>query len=190
MSVILRQQIEKIVPLTDEEFEYTLSFFVRKKYRKHQFVVQHGERVSYEFFVESGLLKSYFTNHEDKTYILQFALEDWWISDYQAYMNGLPASYDIDCIEDSVLLAITLENKNKLCKELQKMEHFFRIKANYGYIALQQRILSLLNDDAREKYRQLFKLYPMLFQRVPKAFLASYIGVSRETLSRISNNFK
>ncbi|MFV0565831.1 MAG: hypothetical protein ACK5NB_08370 [Flavobacteriaceae bacterium] len=73
-----------------------------------------------------------------------------------------------------------------MCAELQKIEHFFRIKSNLGYVALQRRILSLLNKDAKGRYEQLMELYPSLLQRVPKTILASYLGVSRETLSRLS----
>lgn len=186
MEQVFRSQIEKIVPLSDTEFAHVLSFFTRKKYKKHQFVIQQGDPVPYEFFVLSGLLKSYILDESGKMHILQFAMEDWWLSDYGAYLNGTPATSFADCLENSELLGITKDNKDKLCREMHKMEHFFRVKSNYGYVALQRRILSLLSSDAQEKYRQLFELYPSLFQRVPKAVLASYIGVSRETLSRMS----
>ena len=186
MEQIFRDQIEKIVSLTDEEFAYVLSFFVKRKYKKHQFVIQQGNPVNYEYFVLSGLLKCYIIDEEEKTHILQFAMEDWWFSDYTAFLTGMPAATFADCLEDSELLGITKENKDKLCGEMHKIEHFFRVKSNNGYVALQRRILSLLSNDAQEKYRQLFSLYPALFQRVPKALLASYIGVSRETLSRLT----
>lgn len=186
MEHIFRKQIEKIVSLTDSEFEHILSFFVRKKYKRHQFVIQQGDPVNYEFLVLSGLLKSYILDDDGKMHILQFAMEDWWLSDYTAFLTGTPATSFADCLEDSELLGITKENKDKLCSEMHKMEHFFRVKSNYGYVALQRRILSLLSNNAQEKYRQLFELYPSLFQRVPKALLASYIGVSRETLSRLT----
>ena len=186
MEQVFRSQIEKIVSLTDEEFEYVLSFFIKRKYKRHQFVIQQGDPVNYEYFVMSGLLKYYILDDDGKMHILQFAMEDWWLSDYTAFLTGTPATSFADCLEDSVLLGITKENKDKLCSEMHKIEHFFRVKSNYGYVALQRRILSLLCSDAQEKYKQLFALYPSLFQRVPKALLASYIGVSRETLSRLS----
>ncbi|MEI3796568.1 cAMP-binding domain of CRP or a regulatory subunit of cAMP-dependent protein kinases [Chitinophaga ginsengisegetis] len=186
MEYTFRKQIERIVSLTDTEFEYVLSFFVRKKYKRHQFVIQEGDPANYEYFVLSGLLKSYILDEGGKMHILQFAMEDWWLSDYTAYLTGMPATTFADCLENSELLGITKENKDKLCSEMHKMEHFFRVKSNYGYVALQRRILSLLCNDAQAKYRQLFELYPSLFQRVPKALLASYIGVSRETLSRLT----
>lgn len=187
MSELLRKHIEAITPLTDSEFEYILSHFTRKKYKKHQFVVQEGNYVSNDYFVLSGLLKAIYTNPDDgKEHILQFAWEDWWITDYQAYFNETQANLAIDCIENVEVLCLSLHNRDKLCADLHKIEHFFRRKSNAGYVALQKRILSLLNSSAKERYDQLFLSYPQLFQRVPKTLLASYLGVSRETLSRLS----
>ena len=187
MSEILRQHLEKIISLTDEEFNYIFSHFTTRKLRKHQFLVQQEDTVTNDYFVLKGLLKAYYVNHAGKEHILQFAFEDWWVSDYQAYFNQTKATLNIDCIEEVELLCLSLQNRDKLCAELQKIEHFFRRKGNWGYVALQRRILSLLNDSPKERYQQLFNLYPSLFQRVPKTLLASYLGVSRETLSRLSS---
>jgi len=187
MSKALRQHIEEIVSLTDAEFEHILTYFTPRKFKKHQFVVQAGNYVEQEYFVLSGLLKASYINEQGKVHIIQFAMENWWVSDYQALTTQTRAGLDIDCIEDTQLLSLTFGHKNKLCSELHKMEHFFRVKATSGYTSLQQRILSLLNDDAQSRYQQLLIRYPALFQRVPKSLIAAYLGVSRETLSRFSN---
>lgn len=187
MSEILRQQIEKITPLTDKEFDYILSHFVIKKLKKHQFLLQEGDTVDHDYFVTKGLLKAYYVNADGKEHILQFAMEDWWISDYQAHFKGTKATLNINCLEDTELLALSVLNREKLCADLHKMEHFFRKKSTAGYAALQRRILSLLNSNAKERYEQLQEQYPVLMQRVPKTLLASYLGVSRETLSRLSS---
>ncbi|MGY3211836.1 Crp/Fnr family transcriptional regulator [Mucilaginibacter sp. HD30] len=187
MSLALRQHIEKITPLTDQEFDYILSHFTTRKLKKHQFLVQQDDLVNNDHFVTKGLLKAYYVNHTGKEHIMQFAFEDWWVSDYQAYFSQTPASLYIDCLEDVELLCLSLQNRDKICSELHQMEHFFRRKGNWGYVALQRRILSLLNDKPKERYEQLFTLYPSLFQRVPKTLLAAYLGVSRETLSRLSS---
>jgi len=187
MSAELRQHIEKITPLTDKEFEYILSHFVPKKLKKHQFLIQAGNLVSNDFFVVKGLVKASFTNNEGKEHILQFAMEDWWVCDYQAYFKETPATLDVDCLEEVEVLCLSLSNREKLCADLHKIEHFFRRKSNFGYVAMQQRVLSLMNNNAKERYEQLLKQYPDLFQRVPKTLIASYLGVSRETLSRLAN---
>ncbi|RKS26271.1 CRP-like cAMP-binding protein [Flavobacterium endophyticum] len=186
MSQMLRQQIEKITPLTDGEFDYILSHFTPKKYKKHQFLIQEGEDVPNDFFVIKGCLKAYHVSQDGKEHILQFALPDWWICDFNAYFNQTKATLNIDCIEDTEVLCLSLYNREKLCSEMHKIEHFFRRKSNFGYIALQQRILSMLNNNPQERYEKLLQLYPTLFQKVPKKLIASYLGVSRETLSRFS----
>ena len=186
MSEILRQQIEKITPLTDKEFDYILSHFTTKKLKKHQFLIQESDSVQNDYFVIKGLLKAYYVNEEGKEHIMQFAMEDWWITDYQAYFNQTKALLNIDSIEPTEVLCLSLYNREKLCADMHKIEHFFRKKSNSGYIALQRRILSLLNSNAKERYEQLLQQYPTLFQRVPKTLIASYLGVSRETLSRFS----
>ena len=186
----LREQIEKLTPLNDEEFEYILSHFTLKKLKKHQFLIQENDVVLNDFYVLKGCLKAYHTDQDGKDYILQFAVEDWWITDYQAYFKETIATINVDCIEECELLCLSLHNREKLCSELHKIEHFFRKKSNAGYVALQQRILSLLNSSARERYEQLFQLYPKLFQRIPKTLIAAYLGVSRETLSRLNSSAK
>ncbi len=183
----LRRHIEKITPLTDEEFEFVFSHFKTKKLKKHQYTVQEGELVNKDFWVLSGLLKAYFTDNNGKQYIMQFAMEDWWITDYQAYFNKTKATINIDCLEATELLYITLSDREKLCDELHKMANFFRKKSNSGYVALQHRILTLLSTNSQERYIQLLDKYPALFQRVPKSLIASYLGVSRETLSRLNS---
>lgn len=187
MSIELRRHFEKITPLTDQEFDYILSHFTTKKLKKHQFLIQEGDAVTNDYFVVKGLLKASFISEEGKEHILQFAMKDWWITDFQAYFNQTNATLTIDCIEDVEVLCLSLTNREKLCAELHKIEHFFRRKSNFGYIALQRRILSLLNSNAKERYEQLLLQYPTLFQRISKTLIASYLGVSRETLSRFSS---
>ncbi|MDN3548198.1 Crp/Fnr family transcriptional regulator [Mucilaginibacter aquaedulcis] len=185
MKKLLREHFEKIIALTDSEFDYIYDHFVFKKIIKHQFLIQQGDRVHNEYFVVKGCLKSYMIDSDDKAHILQFALPDWWVSDYQALNNGSPSTLYLDSVDGAEILSITMENKDKLCAEMHKVEHFFRKKTNWGYVALQQRILSLLNSNAKDRYEQLLKQYPALFKTVPKQLLASYLGVTRETLSRL-----
>lgn len=182
---LLRQQIEKIVPLTDEEFETVASHFTLKKLKKKQFLLQEGDKVTNDWFVLKGCLKAYFLDQNGKMHVLQFAMEDWWITDYYAYFFNSESTIYIDCIEDCELLALPLCHREDLCAKMHKIEHFFRKKSNLGYVALQRRILSLLNCDAKMRHDQLLQLYPKLFERVPKIHIASYLGLSRETLSRL-----
>jgi CRP-like cAMP-binding protein len=183
----LRQHFEKGIPLTDAEFDHILSHFTTRKLRKHQFLMQEGDLVINDYLVIKGCLKAYHTDSDDKEHILQFAMEDWWITDFQAYFNQGRATINIDCIEDCELLALSLENREKLCNEIHQIANFFRKKSNAGYIALQQRILLLLSKNPQDRYNGFIRLNPLLLQRVPKTLIAAYLGVSRETLSRLSH---
>jgi len=187
MQETLRKHIEKIVPLTDDEFAFVWGHFTSKKYKKHQFLIQEGEAVKYHYFVLSGLLKLVYTDEAGKEHIVSFAMEDWWESDFYAFYTQTKATLSLECIEDTEVLCLSLEDYKKLCDGLQKMVRFFLEKANFGFIGSQRRIISWLTLSSKERYEQLLKQYPSLIQRVPKSLLAAYLGVSRETLSRLSS---
>lgn len=182
----LHQHIEELIPLTDEEFEFVLGHFEPTKKRKHQYIVQEGETVKKEFWIIKGCVKSYFLDQTGKEHILRFAMEHWWITDYESFVKQTPSYIYIDCIEDCEFLYITYENREKLTAQMHKMERFWAKKSKFGRIALQKRILSLLKNSAKERYLLLLEQYPQLIQRVPKKLIASYLGVSRETLSRLN----
>lgn len=182
----LRIHIEKIVPLTDEEFAFIFSHFSYGKFKKHEFIIQEGNRVKHHYFILSGLTKLVFTDENAKDHIVSFAMEDWWESDFQAFYMGTPASLSLQCLEDTEVLSITIENYIKLCNELQKIERFLLQKTTSGFIAAQKRIISSLTSNTGQRYDQFLKQYPNLTQRIPKSLIAAYLGVSRETLSRLS----
>jgi CRP-like cAMP-binding protein len=182
----LRKHIETVVSLTDEEFEVISRHFIVKTFKKHQFLVQPGEMVRYHYYVISGLLKLVYTDANMKQHVLAFAMEDWWDSDFHAYYTQTEATLSLECLEDTEVLCLSLDNYYALRAAMPKMEHFILEKLTLGYLAGQRRILSLLTTSAKERYEHLAKQYPALLQRVPKTQLAAYLGVSRETLSRLS----
>jgi CRP/FNR family cyclic AMP-dependent transcriptional regulator len=187
MNHPLKTHFEEITePFTDEEFGYILGHYKEVKRKKHQLIVEPGELVHNDFWVIKGCLRSYFIDTDGKEHIIQFAMENWWITDYNAYVNKTASTIFIECIEDCELLSLTFGDHEKLCREFRKIEHFSRVKTKSGYVAQQKRILSLLSNSAKERYDQLTDQYPKLLQRVPKKMIASYLGVSRETLSRLS----
>lgn len=187
MQANLREHIEKIIPLTDEEFAFVCTHFTTKKFKKHQFLIQEHDPVKYSYFVVSGLLKLVYTDAKEKEHIVSFAMEDWWESDYYAFYTETAATMSLQCLEDTEVLCFSLEDYKKLCNGLQKMERFFLEKSNFGFLGSQRRIISWLTSNSQERYEQLLKQYPSLFQRVSKNLIASYLGVSRETLSRLSS---
>ncbi|NCD71111.1 Crp/Fnr family transcriptional regulator [Mucilaginibacter agri] len=188
MNELLKNHIRKITPVNDDEFDAISTYFTAQRFKKHQFLVQTGKPAPYEFFVTKGLLKSEVTDSSGKTHILQFAYEEWWISDMQAFNSGEPASLDIDCLENTEVLSITYDAKERLCANFRCMEYFFRKKSNAGNIALQKRVLMLMQASAAERYEQLIHQYPQMHARISKKLIAACLGITRETLSRLSNS--
>lgn len=186
MKQELRQHIEEIVSLSDEEFAFVFSYFTEKHFLKHQYLVQEGNYARNDYFIVGGLVKASHLDEDGKEHILQFATENKWISDPQAYHSQAKATLNIQCLEDTKTLFIDFQEREKLCADLQKMEHFFRKKTTAGQILLQRRILCLISNNAQDRYEDLLHQYPGLIKRVPKTMIASYLGVSRETLSRLN----
>lgn len=182
---LLKEHIEKVFTLTDEEFGFVRECFIHKRYKKNECIFKEDEEVKYIYFVLSGLLKLYYTDENIKEHIVSFAMEDWWETDFSAFYTNGNTSFTLECLEETELLCLLLENFDRLCNHLQKMERFFLRKSIAGHIGSQQRILSFLTFGAKERYEQLIKRNPALVQRIPKLQLASYLGVSRETLSRL-----
>jgi CRP-like cAMP-binding protein len=182
---ILKEHIMKTVSLTDDQFDYFYSRFKLQSYKKGQVIIADGDEVECEYFVLEGCLKSFYINDDLKMFILQFAMPTWWASDYNALYNHSRATISVDCITDAKVLCLSNHDREKLCNELHDVEHFFRWRTNRGYVAANKRLLSFMNNNVKYRYEELLKLYPELYNMVPKTLMAAYLGVSRETLSRL-----
>jgi CRP-like cAMP-binding protein len=182
---ILKLHVLNSVAITDDEFDRFFSRFKELEFRKGQAIISEGDKVQCEYFVLSGCLKSFFIGEDLKMFILQFAMPNWWTSDYSALYSGSRAAIGVDCITDASVLAISNEDRETICKEIHAVERFFRLRTNKGYVAAQKRLLSFTNKDARHRYEELLEQYPALYNLVPKQLIAAYLGVSRETLSRL-----
>jgi CRP-like cAMP-binding protein len=182
---VLKTHLLRTAVLTDEEIDYIFSCFKPLSYKKGQTIIASGDKVDGEFFVLTGCLKSFFINDELKMFILQFAMPTWWTSDYAALYNNTKATIDLDCITDAEVLCLSNTQRERLCKEIHQVGHFFRWRTNKGYVATQKRLLSFMNSNVKTRYEELLRLYPELYNIVPKNLIAAYLGVSRETLSRL-----
>ncbi|HMH31440.1 MAG TPA: Crp/Fnr family transcriptional regulator [Puia sp.] len=182
---ILKQHIAKTALLTDHECDYFFSHFKLQSYKKGQIIITQGDKVDCEYFVVDGCLKSFYINDDMKMFVLQFAMPTWWASDYNALYSGEKAMINVDCITNAEVLCLSGIDREKLCREIHQVEHFFRWRTNKGYVAAQRRLLSHMNNDAKQRYEELMMQYPALYNIVPKHLIAAYLGVSRETLSRL-----
>ena len=185
---ILKDHIAKTVSLTDDQFDNFFSRFKLQSFKKGQTIIGAGDKVKCEYFVLEGCLKTFYINDDLKMFILQFAMPTWWASDYNALYNGTKATINVDCITDAQVLCLSNDDREELCKEIHPVEHFFRWRTNKGYVASQKRLLSLMNNDAKRRYEELMAQYPALYNIVPKQLIAAYLGVSRETLSRLNHS--
>ena len=186
MNDVLKDHLAEIIELSDEEYQLISPYFSNLKFRKWQFVIQENQTVDKIYFVVDGLLQSSFVDSYAREHILHFATKSWWITDFQAYFKQEASTVAVQCLEDSVLMSISLDDVEELCKANPKMERFFKIKCNYAYLALQNRIISLMSDSAKERYANFIKQHPTLFQKLSKKRIANYLGMSRETLSRLN----
>ena len=139
----------------------------------------------YTAFVEKGILRSYTIDEKGNEHILQFALEGWWLADIDSFFHNNPSIFNMDALEDSELLLITKASYEELLEKVPKLERYFRILLQNNLIATQRRLLGSLSQTAEEKYTKFLSTYTGCMERVPQHMIASYLGITRETLSRI-----
>jgi CRP-like cAMP-binding protein len=177
--------ISKHVDLTDGERK-TIAEHVRlHKYLKGQFVVQQGDVCRYESFVLSGCLKTFYVDPGGQEHIVMFGIENWWASDMCSFISQTPADFNVQCIEDTELAQFSFDNLDKLYRQVPKLERFFRIIIQNALIASEKRIVRNHCLPAKERYLKFRERYPQIEQRVPQYMIASYLGITKEFLSKI-----
>jgi CRP-like cAMP-binding protein len=185
MFDLLQQKIAEKIALTEEELDYCRSLFLPKKLRKRQYLLQEGDVCRYQAFVVKGILRSYTIDDKAAEHVLQFASEGWWIADLYSYLTNEPSNFTIDALEDAELLLIARPAWEDLMQKVPKLEHYFRVLIQNHLIATQRRLLQTFTQTAEEKYVKFAQTYPACIQRVPQHMIASYLGITRETLSRL-----
>lgn len=179
------ESFNKKIPLTTEEEELIKTYLSVKKIRKKQYLLQAGDPCKIMAFVSKGALRSYTVDDNGVEHIVQFAVEDWFISDSYSFYTGEDATYNIEAIEDSELIIISKSAHNELLQRSPKYTSFMMDKITAAYIALQKRLNSINNVNIEDRYQNFLKQYPDIAQRVPQHMIASYLGLTPETLSRI-----
>ena len=187
MFELLHQKINAIISTTEEEFDYCKTLFLPKKLRKRQYLLQEGDVCKYQAFVEKGMLRSYIIDEKGTEHILQFASEGWWIADLSSYLTGDSSLFNLEALEDSELLLLSKPSWDKLMEAIPGFEHYFRIIIQNHLITTQKRLMQSHTETAEEKYLKFTQTYTDCIQRVPQRMIASYLGISRETLSRLRN---
>lgn len=186
-KIKLVEYVRNFVALDDEEAEQFVSAFEEVKVKKRQFIVQPNFTNKHRAFVVKGAFRTYAVTDNGQDHTLQFAIENWWVSDFNSYIYQHPATLFIEALEDSTILQIEFAAERELKKANHKFETFFRIMAEKGLAFEHRRILFNLTHDAEARYENFLLNYPNFVQRVPQYALASYLGMSTEFLSRIRN---
>ncbi|MGZ3925119.1 MAG: Crp/Fnr family transcriptional regulator [Flavisolibacter sp.] len=185
MFELLHKKIIAEVAITEEEFTYCKTLFLPKTLRKRHYLLQQGDVCRYQAFVEKGVLRSYTVDERENEHILQFASEGWWMADLSSYLNNEPSFLTMDAIEDAELLLIDKASWEKAMEKIPKLERYFRIIIQNHLVATQKRLLESFSETAEEKYLRFLQQFPGCEQRVPLHMIASYLGIKRETLSRL-----
>ena len=179
------QHLSEKISLNKEEQAIIESHLTIKKIRKKQYLLQEGDVCKNIAFVVKGALREYTVDDKGVEHIVQFALEGWLISDLYSFLTGSPATYHIDALEESIVILISKEAEQAILQQVPKFESYTRMQITGAYLAMQKRVNALISQTVEERYLGFMNLYPNIVQRVPQHMIASYMGLSPETLSRV-----
>jgi len=169
---------EKEIMLIERKFEKLIL-------KKGTVLLEAGQTVHQQYFICSGCLRTYFIDKAGKEHTIQFAIKDWWISDYTAFFTTTTAIMTIDCIQDATVYKISKEDMEGLYIEIPQLETFFRKKMEGAFAGFQKRLIGSLSQSATERYTSFIHTYPNIEQSVKNYHIASYLGITTESLSRI-----
>ena len=179
------KNIAKHISISRPEVEIIKSSLNFKRIKKRQYLLQAGDICRTENFVATGLLRAYTSDEKNNEHTLMFGLEDWWISDLYSFLTETPSMINIEALENTEVICIEKAKLENLYKSIPKFERLMRILFQNAFVAQQQRILESISLSAEKKYSNFIKKYPSLEQRIPQTLIASYLGMTPETLSRI-----
>jgi len=182
-----QKYIDRKIVLLQEQSDWIRSLSVVKKLRKHQYLLQKGDVCRNHAFVTKGCLRSYSVDSDGTEHTVKFAIENWWIGDRDSLMSGEPAMLNIDAVEDSEVVLLSTKNFDLICQQIPPFNDMVNNLLQSAYNASQNRILANISLSAIEKYEHFLQRYPDLALRIPQGMIASYLGMSPETLSRVRN---
>ncbi|MES2239530.1 MAG: Crp/Fnr family transcriptional regulator [Bacteroidota bacterium] len=185
MYEIFQNYLNEKTTFTEAESERIQSFAIIKKLRKRQYLLQEGDVWKYDAFITQGCLRTYSVDEKGNEHVLSFSMENWWTGDRESLLSQQPSLFNIDAIEDSELVLFTHENFELLCQEILAFNNMINAILQRSFIASQNRIRASLSLTAEEKYLNFVNKYPGFAMRIPQTMIASYLGMTPETLSRI-----
>ena len=173
------------IALTENEIASVENAFIPKKFRKKQYLLQEGEVCKYNAFILQGAMRQYTVDDKGEEHILRLLIENWWAADRESLMRQTPSIYFIDAWEESLALLVSKDDLTDMINNIPALSEWARaLDVNFA-ISSQRRLGAALSLSAEERYHDLEKTYPEFIQRFPQHTIASYLGINRETLSRI-----
>lgn len=170
---------------TDEEIVEAFRYFEKRIIPRKDFFLRSGEVCRTKGYVNRGCFRRYYIDEHAKDVIINFAFEEWWVGDLESFNTCRPSIYYVQALEESEVFCICRENHEQLCEALPKYEKFHNNKALRSHYATLRRLTHFQSQTPEEKYTSFLKEHPELFQRVPLHYIASYLGIEPESLSRL-----
>jgi CRP-like cAMP-binding protein len=183
----LKNHILKRTTFTDDGLDEFCRHFTPVLIKKKQFIVQPDFAVKHRYYVAAGVFRAYVITADGSEQTIQFAVDDWWITDYNSYILQQPATQFIVALEDSVVLKVDFETEKELKKSRHCFETYFRILAESTAAYMARRVIINLTQTAEQRYAHFLERYPTIAGKVPQYALASFLGITTEYLSRIRN---
>lgn len=188
MVEVFKKYLAEKMDLSDNDWAVIEPVCIIKKLKKHQFLLQEGDVWRYHAFVCKGCLRRYSIDAKGIEHIIQFSIENWWAGDRDSLMNKTPSKYNIDAVEDTIVLVIRNEDFDRLCQQLPAFNNLINQILFRSFNASQERINATISLTAEEKYLHFIQKFPALANRIPRLMIASYLGITPETLSRVKSN--
>jgi CRP-like cAMP-binding protein len=185
ISTILERELREIAGLNDEEIELFMSFLTKKSLSKKGHFLMEGDVCTNIAYINKGCLRRYIIDNHSKEVILNFSLENYWIGDLESFIFQKSTIYYVQALEDSELLLISRNNFFRANEELPKFKKFHDDKVQRNHYYTLKRLSDAKSATPEEKYLSLIKEQPQLFQRIPLHYIASYLGIEPESLSRL-----
>jgi CRP-like cAMP-binding protein len=173
------------LPLSQAEIETIKNSFIPKKLRKKQYFLQEGEVCKYFAFIVQGAMRQYSLDNKGVEHIVHLSIENWWVGDRESYIMLTPSAYNIDAWEETELLTITRSEQLNLLEKIPSITSMIRHMDERNAIATQRRLNSSISNTADKRYEDFVNYHPEFIQRFPQHLIASFLGITKETLSRI-----
>ncbi|GLU52095.1 Crp/Fnr family transcriptional regulator [Dyadobacter frigoris] len=181
----LVRHIQKFVALNEEEQIILRSYVKFESIKKKQYLLEEGHVCHANWFIGKGCLRSYTLKENGNKQMVQFAIENWWLTDYFSFEQKKPSQLFIQAVEDCELISIDDRIQDELFIKIPQLERYFRLIVQKSYAASLMRLQYMFNLSPEERFHHFNNNFPSFIQRVPQYMLASYLGFTPEFLSKI-----